>query len=157
MPHTTPSLPTHPSPHNTERRRLSLWAIGLCATVLLAACSRGANGPDPLRVSLEEGRQLFESRQVVMFDIREATEHATGVANGARLLPMSQLQQRVGEIPRDADQPVLIICNTQNRSSKVVEALKEAGWHNVRYVHGGMSDWARNGWPMIKPFGLPKS
>jgi rhodanese-related sulfurtransferase len=40
---------------------------------------------------------------------------------------------------------------------KVVKALKEAGWHNVRYVHGGMSDWARQGWPMIKPFGLPAS
>jgi rhodanese-related sulfurtransferase len=52
---------------------------------------------------------------------------------------------------------VLIICNTQNRSSKVVQAMKEAGWNNVRYVHGGMSDWAQKGWPMVKPFGLLKS
>jgi rhodanese-related sulfurtransferase len=64
---------------------------------------------------------------------------------------MSQLNQRVSEIPRDPDQPVLLICNTQNRSTKVVEALRGAGWTNVRYVHGGMSDWAKRGWPMTKP------
>lgn len=139
----------------TTARRRHLRALGLLmaggASALLAACSSEPDAADPLRVSLEEGRQLFERQQVVMFDIREADEHATGVAAGARLLPMSQLQQRVNEIPKDPAQPVLIICNTQNRSSKVVQALKEAGWNNVRYVHGGMSTWARNGWPMVKP------
>ena len=62
-----------------------------------------------------------------------------------------------GRVSEDPAQPVLIICNTQNRSSKVVQAMREAGWTNVRYVHGGMSTWAKNGWPMIKPFGLPAS
>lgn len=139
----------------TTARRHHLRALGLLmaggASALLAACSSEPDAADPLRVSLDEGRQLFERQQVVMFDIREADEHATGVAAGARLLPMSQLQQRVNEIPKDPAQPVLIICNTQNRSSKVVQALKEAGWNNVRYVHGGMSTWAKNGWPMVKP------
>jgi rhodanese-related sulfurtransferase len=108
---------------------------------------------DPLRVGIEEGRQLFESQQALLFDIRETDEHASGVANGAKLLPMSQLQQRANEIPSDPAQPVLIICNTQNRSSKVARALKKAGWNNVRYVHGGMSTWAEKGWPMVKPTG----
>ena len=98
-----------------------------------------------------------EAGKVTLIDIREPDEHATGVANGARLLPMSQLNQRAGEIPKDPTQPVLIICNTQNRSSKVVQAMQEAGWTNVRYVHGGMSTWAKNGWHMVKPFGLPAS
>ncbi|MCU0957573.1 MAG: rhodanese-like domain-containing protein [Hydrogenophaga sp.] len=148
---TVAELPAAPVP---VRRRLITSAGGLLlAASLLAGCSRQ---PDPLRVELEEGRALFESRQALMFDIRENSEHATGVADGARLLPMSQLQQRLGEIPKDPGQPVLIICNTQNRSSKVVEAMKEAGWDNVRYVHGGMSAWAKNGWPMVRPFGLTR-
>jgi rhodanese-related sulfurtransferase len=141
------------APALTRRQTLARLALACSASALLAACSPEAQAPDPLRVSLEEGRQLFESKLVVMFDIRESDEHATGVANGAQLLPMSQLNRRVSEIPKDPAQPVLIICNTQNRSSKVVQALKEAGWNNVRYVHGGMSTWAKNGWPMIKPAG----
>lgn len=116
----------------------------------LAACS-GAPNSHP--VSLEEGRAMLEGRQALVIDIREPQEHATGVAAGTVLLPMSQLNQRLGEIPRNPSQPVLLICNTQNRSAKVVEALREAGWTNVRYVHGGMSDWAKRGWPMVKPAG----
>jgi rhodanese-related sulfurtransferase len=146
---------THtPRPSHINRRTLAL--LGLASLALAAGCSADAP-PGPQRGSLEEGPQRFERQQVVMLDIREPDEHATGVANGARLLPMSQLNQRAGEIPKDPAQPVLIICNTQNRSSKVVQAMKDAGWTNVRYVNGGMSDWAQKGWPMVKPFGLPKS
>ena len=118
----------------------------------LAACSEA---PSSHPVSLEEGRAMLEGRQALVFDIREPQEHATGVAAGAVLLPMSQLNQRLGEIPRDPGQPVLLICNTQNRSAKVVEALREAGWTHVRYVHGGMSGWAQRGWPLVRPIGPP--
>jgi rhodanese-related sulfurtransferase len=135
------------APH-IQRRTLGLLAL---SSLALATGCTAEDTPNPLRVSLEEGRQLFESQQVMLFDIREADEHATGVAQGARLLPMSQLNQRAGEIPKDPAQPVLIICNTQNRSSKVVQAMQEAGWTNVRYVHGGMRGWAQKGWPLVKP------
>jgi len=50
-----------------------------------------------------------------------------------------------------ADQPVLLICNTQNRSRAVTEALKEQGFTNIRYVNGGMRELAKRGWPMVKP------
>jgi rhodanese-related sulfurtransferase len=50
---------------------------------------------------------------------------------------------------------VLLICNTQNRSGAVIQALREAGWTNVRFVDGGMSEWARRGWPMVAPTARP--
>ncbi|HOB65509.1 rhodanese-like domain-containing protein [Ottowia sp.] len=99
--------------------------------------------------TLDEARRLHESGAAVLIDLREPDEHATGVAAGARLLPLSQLSRRAAEIPRN--QPVLLICNTQNRSRRAHQALKDAGWSNLRYVHGGMSEWARRGWPMVKP------
>jgi len=73
------------------------------------------------------------------------------VAAGARLLPMRQLGARLAEIPTDATQPVLLICNTQNRSRATLAALRERGYAHVRYVEGGMSEWARRGWPMVAP------
>jgi rhodanese-related sulfurtransferase len=100
---------------------------------------------------LEQARAEHEAGKVLMIDIRESQEHATGVAQGVVLLPMSQVAQRVAEIPKQADQPVLLICNTQNRSRAVTEALQEQGFTNIRYVNGGMSEWAQRGWPMVKP------
>lgn len=131
------------------RRRtlaLTLLAASLAAT---AGCSLA--GSDPDAVSLETARTEFEAGRAVLIDIREPAEHATGVAAGAQLLPMRQLGGRLGEIPHDPAQPVLLICNTQNRSKATLKALRERGYGHVRYVEGGMSEWARRGWPMVKP------
>jgi rhodanese-related sulfurtransferase len=106
-------------------------------------------------VSLDDARRLHEASQAVLIDIREPSEHATGVAAGALLIPMSQLGKRVTEIPLASVKPVLLICNTQNRSSNVLRSLRqqlgEQRYAHVRYVNGGMSEWAKRGWPMVKP------
>ena len=102
------STPFHPRRLALRRLATVGLACSAASTLLLAGCSE-ASASDPLRVDLQEGRQLFEAKKVLMYDIREPQEHATGVANGARLLPMSQLNQRVNEIPKDPAQPVLII------------------------------------------------
>jgi rhodanese-related sulfurtransferase len=118
----------------------------------LAATAASASTPESDVVSLDEARARFEAGEVILIDIREPREHANGVAAGAYLLPMSQLGQRVAEIPTDAGKPVLLICNSQNRSPVVLRALRNSGGYgHVRYVHGGMSEWAKRGWPMVKP------
>jgi len=114
----------------------------------LGACSQG---PELPQVSLDQARADHEAGRVVLIDIREPKEHATGVAAGAQLLPMSQLGQRLAEIPRSPDKPVYLICNTQNRSKATLGPLMEQGYAHVRYVQGGMSEWARRGWPVVPP------
>jgi rhodanese-related sulfurtransferase len=106
-------------------------------------------------IGLDDARRLYESGAAVLIDIREPQEHATGVAAGALLIPMSQLGKRIAEIPLKQDKPVLLICNTQNRSANTLRALRqqlgEQRYAHVRYVHGGMSEWAKRGWPMVQP------
>ncbi len=104
-----------------------------------------------LAIDLESARAELEAGRAALIDIREPEEHATGVAAGATLLPMSQLGTRLTEIPQDPAQPVMLICRTQNRSGQVVQVLRQRGWTNVRYVVGGMSMWAMHGWPMVEP------
>ena len=105
-------------------------------------------------MSLEEARARFEAGSVILIDIREPREHATGVAAGARLLPMSELPQRLAEIPTDPATPVLLICNTKNRSGATLRALRNAGgYDHVKMVDGGMSEWVKRGWPTVKPGG----
>lgn len=110
------------------------------------------NSPqDNTGVDLDTARTALEAGQALLIDIRESREHATGVAAGAVLLPMSELGHRLAELPNDPAQAVLVICNTQMRSRNVVSALRERGYVNVRYVHGGMASWAERGWPMVAP------
>ena len=70
-------------------------------------------------------------------------------AAGARLFPMSQLPSRLSELPKN--RPILLICNTQNRSRATFDALRQRGYTNLQFVQGGMSEWARRRWPMVAP------
>ena len=147
-------MPAHPLPDVLARSRralvtsivLTVSGFSLASTAR-AQPSRGAAEV----VTLDEARAEHEAGRAMLIDIREPDEHARGVAAGARLLPMSQLRQRLAEIPTDPSKPVLLICNTQNRSARTLRALRQAGYEHVRYVHGGMAEWARRGWPMVPP------
>ena len=118
------------------------------STLFILGCTANAAGSS---VTLEEARTALDKSSAIVIDIRETSEHATGVAKGARLIPMGQLGKRLNELPKPGEQPLLIICNTQNRSSKIVEQLQAAGFTNSSYVQGGMSQWAARGWTMVKP------
>ena len=126
------------------RRSFLRLAVALGVTMALPVSASLPAERVGLEAAAEAGRAL-------LVDIREPHEHATGVARGAKLLPMREIGARLAEIPKDAAQPVLLICNTQNRSRAVWQALRERGYTNVRYVEGGMSEWARRGLPLVKP------
>jgi len=140
-----PTIAHQPCP---ARRRAALLLLLAAAGAPQLAYSQPAPAD---MAALEEARRLHEAGQALLVDIRESDEHATGVAAGALLLPMSQLRQRINELPTDASRPVLLICHTQSRSSATMKALQQRGYGHVRYVHGGMRDWARRGWPMVRP------
>ena len=129
-----------------RRSFLRLAAALGAATALQASAALPAD-----RVSLDAARAEAEAGRALLVDVREPHEHARGVARGAKLLPMREVGARLSEIPKDAAQPVLLICNTQNRSRAVWQALRERGYTNVRYVEGGMSEWARRGLPLVMP------
>ena len=85
-----------------------------------------------------------------LLDVREPYEWAAGHAPAARHIPISQLNDRAGEIPRD--DTVYVICRSGARSAQVTLALTGAGWQAVN-VAGGMQDWAAAGLPMISDTG----
>lgn len=135
----------------SRTRRQLVTGAALAVAALAAACTDVLANADA--VSLEHARAEHEAGRAVLIDIREPDEHATGVAAGAQLLPMRQLSRRLAEIPTDPKTPVLLICRTQNRSGTTLRALRERGYGHVRFVNGGMSEWARRGWPMVRPGG----
>ncbi len=129
--------------------RVIASVLAVCVVLFSAGCSDPIEPAD--HVSLEHARAEHEAGKVMLVDIRETREHKTGVAAGAVLLPMSELGEKIGQLPKSPDQPVLLICNTQNRSKATLLKLKQQGYTNIRFVDGGMSQWAAKGWPMVAP------
>jgi 3-mercaptopyruvate sulfurtransferase SseA len=53
------------------------------------------------RVTQEELRASMEKGTVAVFDVRDKTSYAAGHIKGAKLVPWDQVEQRVGEFPKD--------------------------------------------------------
>jgi rhodanese-related sulfurtransferase len=77
-----------------------------------------------------------------MLDVREQYEWDRGHAPDAHLIPMSTLEQRIGEIPEDV--PLIVVCQSGYRSWTVTKALVAAGYDAVN-VTGGMDAWQSAG------------
>ncbi|MBU4213834.1 MAG: rhodanese-like domain-containing protein [Actinobacteria bacterium] len=83
----------------------------------------------------------------VVIDVREPHEFEDGHVPGARLIPLSTVPYRVGDIPRDGR--VYVICQSGNRSRVAAETLARAG-REVTSVLGGTSAWVSAGHPVVR-------
>ena len=90
-------------------------------------------------------------RGIVLVDVREPHEHATGMAEGALALPMGELVHApAAHLPaRGAE--ILLICQSGMRSLRTAQMLAEQGYTNVVSVAGGTSRWIAEGLPTMFP------
>src|SRR3954451_21453060 len=79
---------------------------------------------------------------LVLVDVREGTERAQGFVPGSWHLPLSELKQRLSELP--ADRPGAFISQSGRRSAMGARAARRAGL-DARNVSGGMAAWRRQG------------
>lgn len=85
-----------------------------------------------------------------LIDVRQPDEYAAARVPGARLIPLDQLAERAGEVPKEG--PVYVICAVGGRSARAVEALNGGGWDTVN-VAGGTKQWLAEGRPVER--GVP--
>ena len=96
--------------------------------------------PDMTVIELKE--RLDRGEKIEVVDVRETYEWQ--ICNlapyGAKLIPLSQLPERVGELEPDAE--IVLVCRTGNRSRRAAEALARAGFQSVWNLAGGMAAWS---------------
>ena len=88
---------------------------------------------DLAEVKVSDVRDLVESGAFIV-DVREPGEFRHGHLNNAVNIPLSQLRDRVSEIPRDV--PVYVHCRSSARSYNAYMALKGFGYTNVKNIQG---------------------
>ncbi|MCB1015526.1 MAG: rhodanese-like domain-containing protein [Acidimicrobiales bacterium] len=85
---------------------------------------------------------LAQRRDVPLVDVREVAEYHEVHVPGAQLLPMSELEARVDEVPADGE--VFVICRSGARSLRVAEFLRAQGIDAIN-VSGGTLAWVEAG------------
>lgn len=99
------------------------------------------------QISAHELHALLESDDVVVLDVRQPAEWASGHIEGAIFITGAELPARVDEIPHDAS--VAVACGSGYRSSVAASVLARAGVWDVSQLLGGMSAWDAAGYETV--------
>jgi len=96
-------------------------------------------------------RQLIDTQQAAIVDIREDDEVADGLVPGAVHIPRGYLEMRIEQAVPDKDQPVVVYCAGGTRSAFAAKSLAELGYRQVTSLAGGFNAWKEAGEAWTKP------
>jgi metal-sulfur cluster biosynthetic enzyme/rhodanese-related sulfurtransferase len=126
--------------------------LGRGLAVTRSHLARVAAGQAPSGAAIREGRAFEDvqpapalvmweqQRDIAILDVRTEAEFANGHIPGAKLLPVDELEDRLGELPpRDAR--IIVTCAAGGRSLQACNILAEHGWTNLLNLVGGMHAW----------------
>ncbi|MBI5771081.1 MAG: molybdopterin-synthase adenylyltransferase MoeB [Verrucomicrobia bacterium] len=96
----------------------------------------------PWEISVTEAKHQLDhaSARTLLLDVRESYEWQICHVAHAEHIPMRQIPERLGDLPRD--RRLLVICHSGVRSLRVTEFLRANGFTAVSNVAGGIDAWA---------------
>ena len=122
-----------------------------CRTTRPSAPARAASaGPVDEIEAVELRRRLDAGEPLEIIDVREPHEWAVCRIEGARLLPLGSLAERVHEL--DPARTYVLQCRSGVRSAKALGLLRQAGFARLLNLRGGILAWARDVDPTLPVF-----
>ena len=93
------------------------------------------------QITQEAAKEMMDTQEVVILDVREQHEYDSGHIPGAVLLPVGTItEDTAAAVIDDLDTVVLVYCRSGNRSKMASQALADLGYTNI-YEFGGINDW----------------
>lgn len=118
-------------------------ALGFVAAILWLR--PGTTGGPPAEISVAQAVAKRDAGSLVL-DVRQPEEWEEYHVPGSTLIPLGELEGRVGEVPRDRE--VVVVCRSGNRSKRGRDLLLEAGYTDVTSMTGGLETWRAEGHPI---------
>lgn len=94
--------------------------------------------------------QLINHKNALVLDVREQSEYDAGHILNSKLIPLGKLQERLGELEKYRERPVIVVCRTENRSSSACALLGKQGFDQTYNLTGGIMAWQKANLPLEK-------
>ncbi len=136
---------------------ISLMVLALFLILItISGCISEVKSPEETKytdITVKQGKEMIDQGEVFILDVRTLEEYAAGHINGSMLLavqdiPEQELNDRLMDIPKD--RKILVYCRSGTRSLKASKILVDNGFSEVYNMQGGITDWIKAGYEVIK-------
>lgn len=114
----------------------------LAILLLLTGCGGNTMKENTYQqITQEEAKQMMDTQDVIILDVREQREFDAGHIPGAVLLPVGTIdEETAAAVIPEKDAVVLVYCRSGNRSKTASSVLAELGYTGI-YEFGGINTW----------------
>ena len=118
-----------------------IFPLMLAMLLVLTGCGGTAAENTYQQITQEEAKNMMDTQEAIVLDVREQDEFDAGHIPGAVLLPVGTITKDTATavIP-ELDSVVLVYCRSGNRSKKASQALVDLGYTGI-YEFGGINTW----------------
>lgn len=127
---------------------LIILALGSGAMLLWPVLGRGAAGAT--EVTPAAAVLLINREHALVLDVRDEAEFAGGHIADARNIPLARLTERLGELRRYQQKPLLVSCPGGVGAGNACGLLKKAGFTRIYHLKGGIDAWKQANLPLTK-------
>ena len=118
---------------------LKRWSALALLVLLLAGIVGCGVGPAAagVDVSVDEALQLWQDKAAILIDVRTPAEYQDGHIPGVANIPLAELENRLGEVPKDKkvrDIVSKIVATGDQQQLKSIEYLQADGDRSVMVV-----------------------
>lgn len=113
-----------------------------------ALSQRGVAGVQ--NVTPAEAVLLMSRAKTLILDVRDASEFAEGHIQGAKHIPLAELESRIKEIEKQKNKPVLVNCRKGMRTNKACQLLTKHAFTQLYQLDGGLDKWKEAKLPLVK-------
>ncbi len=121
-----------------------MWVISLGAIVVYHQRT-GSQG-----VGSQQLVMLINRKDAVVVDVREKKEFESGHIVDSINVPLAKLKQRLTELKKHQEKPVVVVCKLGQHSGEAAKTLLEAGHTEVYKLNGGLTEWKAQSLPLIQ-------
>jgi len=100
-------------------------------------------------ISVHQLTLMVNRENALVLDVRENAEFKEGHIIDALHIPFSKLKERIAELDKYKDKPVIIVDKMGQHSGAAGKQLREAGF-NISRLDGGMTEWRGSNLPVVK-------
>ena len=94
--------------------------------------------------------QLINHKEACILDVREPDEFKAGHLLNAKSIPLGKLRDRIGELERYREKPIVVVCRSGQRSATACALLNKEGFAQVYNLSGGVTAWQKSSLPLEK-------
>lgn len=103
-------------------------------------------------ISATELKEKMDSGEdVQLIDVRQPNEFAFAKIEGAKLIPLGEIMQRINEL--DDSKEAIIQCKAGGRSAQAIDILQRMGYKGeLKNLRGGITAWSNDVDPKVPKY-----